>query len=149
MQDRITKEQRSYNMSRIKGKDTNIEVKVRKYLYHNGYRYKKNVKDLPGKPDIVLEKYKTVKKMIKENAWFVCKVLLWYFFYQLSCTFGFSLLDDAARLISGKDIYLKLKEKGVLVRHFEKDRIRDFNRITIGTQSQMETFINTLKEVLL
>ena len=50
--------------------------------------------------------------MIKENAWFVCKVLLWYFFYQLSCTFGFSLLDDAARLISGKEIYFS--ENGVL-----------------------------------
>ena len=50
--------------------------------------------------------------MIKENAWFVCKVLLWYFFYQLSCTFGFSLLDDAARLISGKDIYFS--DNGVL-----------------------------------
>ena len=60
MGDRISREQRSYNMSRIKGKDTSIEVKVRKYLYHNGYRYKKNVKDLPGKPDIVLEKYITV-----------------------------------------------------------------------------------------
>ena len=56
MPDRITKEQRSYNMSKIKGKDTNIEVKVRKYLYHHGYRYRKNVKGLPGTPDILLTK---------------------------------------------------------------------------------------------
>ena len=56
MLDRITKEQRSYNMSKIKGKDTNIEVKVRKYLYHHGYRYRKNVKGLPGTPDILLTK---------------------------------------------------------------------------------------------
>lgn len=57
MSDRITKEQRSKNMSRIRGKDTSIEVKVRKYLYHHGFRYRKNVKSLPGTPDIVLMKY--------------------------------------------------------------------------------------------
>ena len=47
-------------MSRIKGKDTAIEVKVRKELFRRGFRYRKNVKELPGKPDIVLPKYKTV-----------------------------------------------------------------------------------------
>lgn len=57
MGDRITKEQRSKNMSKIKGKDTSIEVKVRKYLYHNGFRYRINVKELPGTPDIFIPKY--------------------------------------------------------------------------------------------
>ena len=47
-------EQRSYNMSRIKSKDTSIELKVRKYLFHKGYRYQKNVDTLPGKPDIYI-----------------------------------------------------------------------------------------------
>ena len=47
-------------MSRIKGKDTAIELKVRKWLYHQGYRYRKNVSSLPGKPDIVLNTYNTV-----------------------------------------------------------------------------------------
>ena len=47
-------------MSRIKGKDTSIEIKVRKRLFQDGFRYRKNVKELPGKPDIVLPKYKTV-----------------------------------------------------------------------------------------
>ncbi len=46
-------------MSRIKGKDTAIEVKVRKELFRLGFRFRKNVKVLPGKPDIVLPKYKT------------------------------------------------------------------------------------------
>ena len=50
-------EQRSYNMSRIKSKDTSIELKVRKYLFHKGYRYQKNVDTLPGKPDIYISKY--------------------------------------------------------------------------------------------
>ena len=59
MADLLTKEKRSWNMSRIKGKDTKIEVKVRKYLFSKGFRYRKNVATLPGKPDIVLPKYKT------------------------------------------------------------------------------------------
>jgi DNA mismatch endonuclease (patch repair protein) len=55
-----TKEQRSYNMSRIKGKDTKPEMLVRRFLHANGFRYKLHDKNLPGKPDIVLPKYKTV-----------------------------------------------------------------------------------------
>ena len=58
--DNLTSEKRSWNMSRIKGKDTSIEVKVRKYLFHHGFRYRKNVKTLPGKPDIVLPRYHAV-----------------------------------------------------------------------------------------
>ncbi|MCX2452625.1 DNA mismatch endonuclease Vsr [Pedobacter sp. PLR] len=51
---------RSYNMSQIKGKDTKPELLVRKFLHKQGFRYRLHVKDLPGKPDIVLPKYKTV-----------------------------------------------------------------------------------------
>lgn len=46
------------NMSHIRGKDTSIEVLLRKALWNKGYRYRKNYKDLPGSPDIVLTKYK-------------------------------------------------------------------------------------------
>lgn len=60
MTDKLTKEKRSWNMSRIKGKDTEIEIKVRKALFKAGFRYRKNVKELPGKPDIILPKYRTV-----------------------------------------------------------------------------------------
>lgn len=49
-----------YNMSRIKGKDTSIEILLRHALYHNGIRYRKNPKGLPGHPDIVLTKYRIV-----------------------------------------------------------------------------------------
>ena len=49
---------RHYNMQRIKSKDTSIELKLRKALWAKGYRYRKNVRDLPGVPDIVLTKYK-------------------------------------------------------------------------------------------
>lgn len=54
------KETRSYNMSCIKGKNTRPEEIVRKYLFSQGFRYRKNDKRLPGTPDIVLPKYKTV-----------------------------------------------------------------------------------------
>ena len=60
MADHLTAEKRSWNMSRIHGKDTSIEIKVRTWLYHQGYRYRKNAKELPGKPDIVLRRYRTV-----------------------------------------------------------------------------------------
>jgi DNA mismatch endonuclease (patch repair protein) len=50
---------RSYNMSRIKGKDTRPEMIVRKFLFSKGFRYRLHDKKLPGKPDIVLPKYKT------------------------------------------------------------------------------------------
>ncbi|MEP6676562.1 MAG: DNA mismatch endonuclease Vsr [Ferruginibacter sp.] len=60
MADVHTKEQRSYNMSQIKGKNTKPEILVRKFLHANGFRYKLHDKTLPGKPDIVLPKYKIV-----------------------------------------------------------------------------------------
>jgi len=56
--DVLTPDLRSKNMRNIKGKDTSIEVLLRKKLWHAGYRYRKNVKTLPGKPDIVLTKYR-------------------------------------------------------------------------------------------
>lgn len=60
MADIHSKEVRSYNMSRIKGKDTKPEMLVRKFLFSRGFRYRLNVKDFPGKPDLMLKKYKTV-----------------------------------------------------------------------------------------
>ena len=51
---------RSYNMSRIKGKDTKPEMPVHRLLHANGFRYKLHDKTLPGKPGIVLPKYKPV-----------------------------------------------------------------------------------------
>ncbi|KJS02427.1 MAG: endonuclease [Peptococcaceae bacterium BRH_c4a] len=56
--DNRSKEKRSKNMSHIKSKGTKPEETVCKYLFSQGFRYRKNVKDLPGHPDIVLPKYK-------------------------------------------------------------------------------------------
>lgn len=56
--DKLTPEQRKKNMRSIKGKDTSIEMILRKALWRKGYHYRKNYKNLPGTPDIALTKYK-------------------------------------------------------------------------------------------
>ncbi|MDI6415421.1 very short patch repair endonuclease [Solobacterium moorei] len=60
MADNHTRESRHVNMSHIRSKDTKPEEIVRKYLFSKGLRYRKNVSQMPGKPDIVFRKYKTV-----------------------------------------------------------------------------------------
>ena len=61
-------------------------------------------------------------------------------------------LFDAQKIsnpeISGEDLYLKLKEQGILIRHFSVERIRDYNRITIGTREDMETVIEKISRIL-
>lgn len=68
---------------------------------------------------------------------------------------GFTCLDSRTnflfakhRSVGGKLLYEQLKDRGILVRHFEADRIRDFNRITIGTMDDMKTLVRTLKEIV-
>lgn len=59
MADKISKEQRHFTMAAIHSKDTKPEMIVRRYLWHHGFRYRLNHPRLPGKPDIVLLKYRT------------------------------------------------------------------------------------------
>lgn len=68
---------------------------------------------------------------------------------------GFTVLPSKANFvfvkhqkIGGEELYLLLKEKGILVRHFERERIRDFNRITIGNRREMEALVATLKNIV-
>ena len=68
---------------------------------------------------------------------------------------GFEVIPSMANFvfakhaaIPGKDLYLALREKGILVRHFDKIRLRDYNRITIGSREQMKAFIRVLTEIL-
>lgn len=58
--DRLTRQRRSWNMSRIRGRDTKPELLVRSILHRMGYRFRLYRKDLPGRPDIVLSKYRSV-----------------------------------------------------------------------------------------
>ena len=68
---------------------------------------------------------------------------------------GFTVTDSKTNFvfakhdrISGIDLYKKLKERGILVRHFDNPRIVDYNRITVGSFEQMQTLINTVKSIL-
>jgi histidinol-phosphate aminotransferase len=68
---------------------------------------------------------------------------------------GFTVLDSSANFlfarsdrIGGEALYLALKERGILIRHFTAERIKDYNRITIGTREQMETFLAGVRECL-
>lgn len=58
MPDKLTPKQRKKCMSRVRSKDSKIEICLRKALWHKGYRYRKNYNKLPGKPDIAITKYK-------------------------------------------------------------------------------------------
>lgn len=71
------------------------------------------------------------------------------------CDLGFEVLDSKANFIfakhkkiGGGEFYEKLKEKGVLIRHFSDPKISDFNRITVGSDEEMEIFISKTKEIL-
>ena len=68
---------------------------------------------------------------------------------------GFLLTDSSANFLfakhpdfSGKELYLKLKDAGILIRHFEKDRIRDYNRITVGNEEEMQALLTALKNII-
>ena len=68
---------------------------------------------------------------------------------------GFEVLDSKANFlfaksdrIGGKELYLKLKERGVLIRHFETERLKEYNRITVGSAGEMEIFINTVRAII-
>ncbi len=68
---------------------------------------------------------------------------------------GFTVTDSKANFvfastpdISGEDLYLKLKDMGILIRHFNDEKIKDYNRITIGTKQQMQSFISAVKKII-
>ena len=85
------------------------------------------------------------KTIIENREWTITKLK----------ELGFTMTDSSANFIfakhntaHGKDIYLKLKEKGVLVRYFDKEKLSDYNRITIGSKEQMNILIEKIQEVL-
>jgi histidinol-phosphate aminotransferase len=88
---------------------------------------------------------RNVQRIIK-NREYVIKELrdLGFICTDSKANFVFAKSD----LFKGDALYKALKEKGILIRHFDKERIKDYNRITIGDENQMKTFIQTIKEIL-
>ncbi len=96
---------------------------------------------------------------LEENEYYVsnCQTIIKNRAYTTAALreLGFEVLDSAANFvfarsadIGGEELYLALKKRGILVRHFKKERIKDFNRITIGTAEQMQALIAAVKEIL-
>jgi histidinol-phosphate aminotransferase len=82
----------------------------------------------------------------------ICRVRDW--FTEELKAMGFEVLPSCANFvfakssrIGGNELYLGLKERGILVRHFETERLKDWNRISIGTEEQMRTLVETLREM--
>lgn len=85
------------------------------------------------------------QKIMDTRAWTTAELeALGFFVLPSRANFIFASSDK----IDGGELYLKLKEQGVLIRHFTTERIKSFNRITIGTPEQMQIFINKVKEIL-
>jgi len=89
----------------------------------------------------------------KENCRTVCKTRE-YTMKRLK-EMGFSMTDSLTNFIfakhkeiSGEELYIRLREKGILVRHFDSDRIKEYNRITVGTKEEMQAFLNAVGEIL-
>ncbi len=92
------------------------------------------------------EYYKENVRQIIENRQYLTKEL---------CALGFACTDSRANFvfakstkIGGEELYLSLKKKGILIRHFDGERIRNYNRITVGTRKQCEALISAIAEIL-
>ncbi|RMF45189.1 MAG: very short patch repair endonuclease [Deltaproteobacteria bacterium] len=121
MPDNLTLEQRSYCMSRIKGKDTGLELRVRSELHRRGYRFRKHVKELPGKPDVVFTKAK-VAVFIDGDFWHGYRFTAWE--HKVSDFWKQKINKNRER---DRRNHKKLKEMGwTVIRLWQHDLERDF-----------------------
>ena len=132
MADTVSKEVRSRNMAAIKSNDTTPEVAVRKYLFSKGFRYRKNVKGMPGKPDIVLRKYNTCI-FVNGCFWYKhegCKYFVWP---KSNTEFWKEKIES--NIARDKRNYIKLKEDGW--------------KVIVGWEWEIKNdFQNTMKEII-
>lgn len=132
MPDTISKEKRSWNMSRIRDRDTSLELLVRKYLYHHGFRYRKNVKELPGKPDIVLYKYNVV---IFVNGCF------WHHHYNCR----YATIPKSRTVYWAKKLNRNVEND---IKHYQELKQLDYRVIVIWECEIKDAFEETMKNVI-
>ena len=119
MSDLLTPEQRSKNMQHIKAKNTSIEKKMRTALWQSGIRYRKNLKNLPGKPDIAITKYKIAV---------FCDSSFWHgkdYDTKKSVQTNYEYWNKKIRrnIERDKEVKCLLENKGWIVLHFWDDEI--------------------------
>lgn len=121
MTDRITKEQRSKNMRAVKNKDTSIERSLRKALWEKRYRYRKNCKDVYGKPDIVFKKQKLAifcdSKFWHGYDWEVQKE-------TIKSNRDFWIPKIERNIMRDKEVIDRLKLEGWTILRFWEDQIK-------------------------
>ena len=133
MTDVLTKEQRKLNMSRIRGKDTSPELKIRKMLYARGLRGYRVHYDLPGKPDIVFTK-KRIAIFIDGCYWHKCPIC----FKEPQTNYEFWMNKINSNVKRDKEVNSRLKSDGWIVLRFWEHQVR----------KEPEEVINKIAEVL-
>jgi DNA mismatch endonuclease (patch repair protein) len=122
MSDNLTPEQRSYCMSRIKGKDTGLEVRVRSELHKRGLRFRKHVKELPGRPDIVFSRAR-VAVFIDGDFWHGYRFPAWK--DKVSDFWKKKISENRER---DKKNHRKLREMGwMVIRLWQHELKKDFS----------------------
>ena len=121
--DNLTVKQRRKNMQHIKSKDTSIELKLRKKLWSKGYRYRKNVNNLPGKPDIVLTKYKIV--IFCDSEFFHGKDWDQKYTYEDACRLLNWERNEVPLNIGGYKYDKKTKTFPIFINYDKQDNISD------------------------
>ena len=129
--DRHTKEQRHKNMQAVKGKNTKLENKVMTYLWQHGYRFRKNVKDLEGKPDVAIKKYK-LAIFIDSCFWHKCPI------HYKSPSTNFEFWDNK---ISGN------QKRDALVTEYYKSN--NWNILRIWEHELKNDFEKTMRKVII
>ena len=134
MVDNLTPKQRSFCMSRIKGKDTGLETRVRSELHKRGFRFRKHLKELPGKPDIVFTKAK-VAVFIDGDFWHGYRFSTWE--HKISDFWKTKISKNRER--DAKN-HRKLRKEGwMVIRIWQHDIERDF-------EGSIEKIASAIKE---
>jgi DNA mismatch endonuclease, patch repair protein len=129
MTDVHSKEVRSYNMSKIRGKDTKPELIVRRFLHKNGFRYRLHVKNLPGKPDIVLPRFKTVI-FVQGCFWHGHDGCRYYVVPKTRTEWWLNKINT--NKFKDQDVFIKLKELGwTIIEVWECDLKKDKREATL------------------